>query len=89
MLPLYTRLTMNHDPLIVAARALALLWYSEQVDATYRSEAEEWAWENFIAFLPDATELLGRSLLGEVLSVEEQLQAEADLARAEASYKRT
>jgi hypothetical protein len=78
---------MNHDPLIVAARALALLWYVENHAHAYTAEADDWAQENFVGFLPDATELLGRALMGEELSAEEQEQAEFDLSWAEACFK--
>jgi hypothetical protein len=78
---------MNRDPLIVAARALALLWYVERQEHIHTADADKWARENFVPFLVDATELLGRSLLGEKLTAEEQEEAEFDLAWAEASYK--
>jgi hypothetical protein len=78
---------MNRDPLIVAARSLALLWYVEHHDGAYTAEADDWAHEHYVAFLADATEVLGKALLGMDLSPEEQQQAEQDLARAEASYK--
>jgi hypothetical protein len=78
---------MKNDPLIVAARALALLWYVEHHKNINSAAADDWAQENFIPFLPDATELLGRSLMGDALTAEEQEEAEFDLAWAEASYK--
>jgi hypothetical protein len=78
---------MDHDPLIVAALALALLWYVEHHGHIHTAEADNWARENFVPFLVHATELLGRSLLGEKLTPEEQEEAEFDLAWAEASYK--
>jgi hypothetical protein len=78
---------MKNDPLIVAARALALLWYVEHHKKIHSAEADDWARENFIPFLPHATDLLGRSLLGEELTAEQQEEAEFDLAWAEASYR--
>ena len=78
---------MNRDPLIVAARALAVIWYVEHCSGTYTADADAWAKDNFIPFLADATEPLGKALLGEALTPAEEQQADDDLARAEESYK--
>ncbi len=79
---------MNRDPLIVAARALALHWYAAKHAGGYTAEAYKWAQDNFIGFLSDATEEMGKAFLGMELSPEEKARAAADLVRAKESYRK-
>ncbi len=78
---------MDRDPLIAAAKALAMLWYVENCSHVYNDDADAFAQENWVPFLADATEPLGKALLGVALTPAEEKQADADLARAEERYK--
>lgn len=78
---------MERDPLIVAARTLALLWYTRKHPGAFIGQASAWARENYVGFLADATDVLGRAFMGHDLSTDEKEQAAADLMRAKESYR--
>ncbi len=79
--------TMNRDPLIVAARMLAFVWYVTRHKRASHAEAGAWALNNYVVFLADASEVLGRAFQGEELTPEEREQAETELSRAKEQYQ--